>query len=86
LWEKKERVGWQPTTRFPKRPERITRASAFADAGIDADPHQSTKSIASAGAGLRGDITRHVQFRCEVAFPFTDHLNPRLHVAAVLKF
>jgi hypothetical protein len=62
------------------------RAVAFTDAGISADPDVDTKTIASAGIGLRGEITRHLQFRCEGAFPFTDHLGPRLHIAAVLRF
>lgn len=61
------------------------RAVAFTDAGISGDPDQDTKSIASAGIGLRGEITKHFQFRCEGAYPFTDHLGPRLHVAAVLR-
>jgi hemolysin activation/secretion protein len=63
------------------------RALAFADGGYIADEAAATDFIASAGVGLRGEITNHLQLRAEIAFPLTEAPDDyRIHLAAVLRF
>lgn len=63
------------------------RAIAFADAGWMANNDAPQDYIASAGIGLHSDLTKHLQLRCDFAFPLTDAPDDfRLHLAAVLRF
>ena len=65
------------------------RALAFADGGWSADDAAITEFIASAGIGLRDDITSHFQLRCDLAFPLIEtgeEDDLRVHLAAVLRF
>lgn len=74
-----------PVWQLPKTPVKL-RALAFADGGWSADDHAPTDTLASAGIGLRAEVTRHLQFRCDLAFPLINEDEPRVHVAAVLRF
>lgn len=74
-----------PAWQLPRTPVKL-RALAFADGGWSADDHASTDTLASAGIGLRAEVTRHFQFRCDLAFPLINEDEPRVHVAAVLRF
>lgn len=62
------------------------RAIAFTDAGYIADDLSEHDFIASAGLGIRGEITKHFQLRAELAFPLVDGDEPRVHLAAVVRF
>lgn len=74
---------WQP---FPSSKVKL-RALAFTDAGWSADDHPVTDFIASAGLGLRAEITQHLSLRCDLAFPLINAEDDvRVHVAAVLRF
>ena len=62
------------------------RALAFADGGWSADSHVPTDTIASVGIGLRAELTTHLQLRCDLAIPLIDRDDPRVHIAAVVRF
>ena len=75
-----------PAWKLPKTPIKL-RALAFADGGWSADDLAPADTIASAGIGLRGEVTSHFQLRCDLAFPLIDGEDHcRVHIAAVLKF
>lgn len=52
------------------------RAIAFTNAGYIADDLSEHDFIASAGLGIRGEITKHFQLRAELAFPLVDGDEP----------
>lgn len=62
------------------------RAIAFTDAAYIADDVSEQDFLASAGLGIRGEITKHFQLRAELAFPLVDGDEPRVHLAAVMRF
>jgi hemolysin activation/secretion protein len=42
--------------------------------------------IASAGLGLRLELTQHLHLRCDLAFPLIERDEPRVHLVAVVRF
>jgi hemolysin activation/secretion protein len=73
---------WQPFKSHFK-----LRALAFTDGGWSADDNAITETLASAGLGLRAELTQHLQLRCDLAFPLSESEDDfRVHLAAVLKF
>ncbi len=58
----------------------------FVDGGHTWTEQSGTEDPVSMGTGLRAQLGKFSQLRCEVAWPLTDHLAPRLHVNLTLTF
>ena len=58
----------------------------FVDGGHTWTEQSGTEDPVSMGTGVRALFGKSSQLRCEVAWPLTDHLAPRLHVNLTLTF
>lgn len=58
----------------------------FVDGGHTWTEQSGTEDPVSMGTGIRAQLGKFSQLRCEVAWPLTDHLAPRLHVNLTLTF
>ncbi len=78
--------GRTPFIPLPLLPQSQAQAVCFADAGHTWTEQALTETPIALGTGIRAQLGRWGQLRCEAAWPLTDRLPPRLHVQMTLFF
>jgi hemolysin activation/secretion protein len=75
-----------PFIPMPLLPQTQAQAVFFADAGHTWTEQVLTETPVALGTGIRAQLGRWGQVRCEAAWPLTDALPPRIHVQMTLFF